>query len=121
MLLNVLLLEGQGRVHEAWRATATAKYSRMKVERYKHGLHSGLTNDGPQVRFDLGNHASTFQICPLHTRQHPLQCLKICGDIYSSHVMLAWSSEDDHLRPRFAICHTFLGATAHVPLDSFDH
>jgi hypothetical protein len=34
--------------------------------------------------------------------------------------MLARSSEDDHLRSGVAVCRSLLGATAHVPWDSFD-
>jgi hypothetical protein len=30
-------------------AVATAKYFRVDVGRYKHGLHCGFTSDGPQV------------------------------------------------------------------------
>jgi hypothetical protein len=34
--------------------------------------------------------------------------------------MLAWSSEDDHLRSRVIVCRSLLGATARIPVDSFD-
>jgi hypothetical protein len=34
--------------------------------------------------------------------------------------MLAWSSEDDNLRPRFIVCRSLLGATARVPQNSSD-
>jgi hypothetical protein len=54
------LLEGQARLHEAWRAIATAEYSRMEVRRYKHGLHCELTHDGPchTPFWESGNEAS---------------------------------------------------------------
>jgi hypothetical protein len=61
------LPKGQGWLYEAWRASATTKYSRMKVGRYKHGFLYGFTNDNPQVWFDLGDHRSTLQIYQLHT------------------------------------------------------
>jgi hypothetical protein len=63
---------------------------------------------------------STLQICPLHTHQHQLQSSEVCGDLHSLCVMLTQSSEDDNLRPRFIVCHSLLGATAHVPRDSLD-
>jgi hypothetical protein len=66
--------EGQCRLYEVWRAIATIEHSRMEVEQYKHELYHGLTNDGLQVRLDLGDHGLTLQICPFYTRQHPLQC-----------------------------------------------
>jgi hypothetical protein len=42
----------------------------MEAGRYKHGLQHGVTNDGPQVWFDLGDRGPTHQICLLHTCQH---------------------------------------------------
>jgi hypothetical protein len=34
--------------------------------------------------------------------------------------MSARSFKDDHLRSRVVVCHSLLGATAHVPHDLFD-
>jgi hypothetical protein len=114
------LPEGQGWLYEAWRDAATTKYSRIAVGWYKHGLPYGLTNDSSQVWFDLGDHRSTLQICPLYTRQHQLQSSKVCGNLHSSRVMLARSSEDNNLRLRFTVCRSLLRATAHVPRDSLN-
>jgi hypothetical protein len=43
------MLKGQGLLYEAWRAAATAKYFRIEVGQYKHGLHCVFTFEGPQV------------------------------------------------------------------------
>jgi hypothetical protein len=71
-------------------------------------------------KFDLGHRGLTLQICPLHTRQHQLQGSKVYRDLHSSCVMLARSSKDDNLQPRFVVCRSLLGATAHVHQNSLD-
>jgi hypothetical protein len=114
------LLEGQCRLYEAGRAIATAEYFRLEVGRYKHELHRGLTNDSPQVWFNLGDRGSTLQICTLHTYQHQLQGLEVCRDLHSSCVMLTQSSKDDNFWSRFTVCRSLLGATTRVPRDSLD-
>jgi hypothetical protein len=63
--------------NETWRIVATAKYLRLKVGRYQHGLHYELTPDCPQVRFDMGDCCSIHQIYPLHTHAHPLHSREV--------------------------------------------
>jgi hypothetical protein len=45
---------------------------------------------------------------------------KYAQNLHSSRVMLAWSSEDNNLRPRFVVCCSLLRATTHVPWDSLN-
>jgi hypothetical protein len=112
------LLEGQGWLYEAWGSIATTMYSRVEVGWYKLGLHCGFASDGPQVWFNLGDRRPTLQIHPLHIGSHQLQCLEVCRDLHRSRAMLALSSKDDNLRPRFTVCRSLLGATAHIPRNS---
>jgi hypothetical protein len=114
------LPEGQGRLCVAWRAITTSKYSRLEMGWYKHGLHYGLTIDGPQVWFNLCNCRSTLQICPLHTHPHQLWCLKVCRDLHSLCVMPTRSSKDNNLWLRFTVYRSLLGATTRAPQDSLD-
>jgi hypothetical protein len=90
----------------------------MEVGWYKDGLDCGFTNDNLQVWFNMGDYRSTLQICPLHTCEHQLQSAKVCGNLHSSRVMLAQSSENNNLWPGFVVCRSLLGATTRVSRDS---
>ena len=106
--------EGKGQSLESSRYTSTSAYTVLEVGGHKHGLHCRPAQHSPETWFHLGYCRQAHQDDTLHSSTHHLQYQEICGNLYWTHYLPTWDTQNDNFRSRCSIWSMLLGAIARI-------